>query len=782
MMSKFNLTIWLLMTAQCWVFGQTWRSELYPSNWGGAAQKNFFSDKFVQDYSYAGYRRGEKAIPNVNSRIYDVSKSPYNADKSGRNDATSKIQAAIDAAEANGGGVVYLPAGTYRVSTGSKSQALEINRSNVVLRGDGPGRTFIYNYTNQMNRKRIIRVTGGGSWNSTGANATKITKDLMRPTRTIPVENTNGYAKGDLVIIRSEFTNTWVSDHKMQSYWGGKKPAPIFYCREVTAVNASSKTLTIDIPTRYALKRSYNATVYKAPAMIKEVGLEGFSIGNRQIYKSGFGESDYTNASRGAYDSHASFAIAIERSSNSWVRNVYSYKPSSNSSGAHLLSNGILVSYCKNVSLVNCRMSNAQYGGGGGNGYMFRISANETLLDNCIADYSRHGLVLSHARASGNVFYNCEDKNTKKQRELDGSGSTSGSSSDHHMHFSHSNLFDQCKVTNSWFEAKFRPYGSDPKHHLTAAHSMFWNINSNGNQRQAVATQQGRYGYVIGTSGNKPNVDTSPRGNTAAITNPVDHVEGTGRGSSLTPQSLYKDLVAKRLGGGSGPSIKNLALRKPVSTSGSQSPYVGNRTVDGIANNGENRWSASPFPQSLEVDLGGTFQISKTEVVSYKDRAYRFKVEAKNSQNGSYRTIVDRSNNTTKSTPTKPISNSFAPTNARYVKITITGAHQYTGDWVSIQEFRVFGTSGNARLENEQLLKTAQKVQLVPNPTEGYVQINLTSVSANAVVNITDMQGKTVKHQEVGNGTINLSTLKAGIYLVMIVDGTQTYTEKLVVK
>ena len=53
----------------------------------------------------------------------------YGADNSGTNDATKAIQKAIDAACSAGGGVVYLPAGTYKVNPTSYDQALHIYKS-----------------------------------------------------------------------------------------------------------------------------------------------------------------------------------------------------------------------------------------------------------------------------------------------------------------------------------------------------------------------------------------------------------------------------------------------------------------------------------------------------------------------------------------------------------------------------------------------------------------------------------------------------------------------------
>jgi hypothetical protein len=529
---------------------QPWRSQLYPSNWNAEQLGNFYSDKLIQDFSYAGYHRGEKEVPTITKNIVDVTKSPYNADNTGKQDVTTIIQAAINAAGKTGG-VVFLPAGTYKVSPGSNKYCLVINRSNVVLRGAGIGKTFIYNSSDSMRQKAIIKVETGKSWNNEGENKQLITKDLMKPTKQIPVTSIKGFKVGDLVIVRNFINNDWIEEHKMTAFWKdqGNVLGGLLYCRKITAINATTNELTIDIPIRYALKTAHGSGVYKVQNMLSEVGIEDFSIGNRQSFKAGdWTEESYNTDSNGSYQSHDSWAIAMEHVVNSWINRVASYHPEENTSGAHILSNGIRVSQTKNVSILNCEFHRPQYGGGGGNGYMYRIVGNETLIKHCIAEFNRHGFVLSQMSASGNVFYRCRDENCGRQTGLTGYEKTNGSGSDHHMHFSHSNLFDQCTVENSYFAAGGRKWGGGTIHGLTGAHSLYWNLTSNGTQDYAVETQQGRYGYVIGTSGNKPTVRTSAWAEgSEKITNPVDYTEGISKGNTLSPRSLYTDQKSRRI-------------------------------------------------------------------------------------------------------------------------------------------------------------------------------------------------------------------------------------------
>ena len=41
---------------------QTWRSSLYPVDWTPPDTASFHTDKLLQDFSYAGYRRSEETI------------------------------------------------------------------------------------------------------------------------------------------------------------------------------------------------------------------------------------------------------------------------------------------------------------------------------------------------------------------------------------------------------------------------------------------------------------------------------------------------------------------------------------------------------------------------------------------------------------------------------------------------------------------------------------------------------------------------------------------------
>jgi hypothetical protein len=524
-----------------------WRSVLYPENWQPPAEASFYHDKFIQDFSYAGYRRGEAAVPRIEGPVFDV--TTFGADPTGAADSTAAIQAALNAARTAGGGVASLPPGTFRISHGGGSELLRISGNGVVLRGSGPDRTFLLNTTVAMRDLATIRIRGLTP--SEGPTVSIVT-DITTPARRVYLTDVASFATGDLIEVLRDFTEAWILEHGQETWWnaGTDIPDPANYRRLVTAVNTTENWIEIDIPLRYAVLTRDNARVRKLSGRIKECGIEDLSIGNVQHSGSEWGETDYEVPGTSAYDVSFSWVIDVQRAIDCWVSNVRSFQPEGNSSTSHNPSNGIRLGSSKNITVRDCHFQRPQYGGGGGNGYMYRLQgADDCLVMDSIAEFNRHGFVVSHSGTTGNVFLRCEDRTSNRATGSGGGGYSTGGGdgSDNHMQFSHSNLWDQCRAVDSFYEAIFRVTTG---HGLSTAHGVYWNTSGSGTAYpdKLVATEQGRYGYVIGTSGTVDAVTTKDP--SLHHTAPADHIEGEGLGRTLVPPSLYQDQLERRLGAG----------------------------------------------------------------------------------------------------------------------------------------------------------------------------------------------------------------------------------------
>ncbi len=189
----------------------------------------------------------------------------------------------------------------------------------------------------------------------------------------------------------------------------------------------------------------------------------------------------------------------------------------------------------------------------------------------------------------------------------------------------------------------------------------------------------------------------------------------------------------------------NLALNKPVTSSGEQ---VGNEASHAVDGDTTNWWSSQVFPQWISVDLGSTYSITKTEVVPYMDRAYQFKVEV-STDGTNYTQVVNRTGNTTGGAL---IADVFTPVNARYVRLTVTGCYNDTTIWASINEFGVFsGASSSTPTPIPVITPTPTPT---PTPSGNVISVSTISQLNSAIANA--QPGDSIELADgTYNGTIN---------------------------
>jgi hypothetical protein len=514
-----------------------WRSSLYPDDWTPG-----YTDaegRFLHDISYAGYHRAEAPLPDcAELPVINVVEAPYGADPTGAADSTAAIQRALDAARDQGGAVVFLPAGTFRVAPPTDGDtALRIRGSHIVLRGAGRGKTFLFNDSTEMRSKNMILLSLDTpmDWRAEGEGilASSLSESADNRAKTLRVQSARGFAVGDMVAVRADLTARFIESVGMTGHWpvlGAKADniLPIFL-RRIAAVDVGAGTVTLDVPLRYPMLVEDNARVVKLPGRpIEECGIEDLSIGMRQQMRTGFEEMDYADPAKAAYQSAFSIALLVVGAENCWVRRVATYAPEGNDPYVHLLSNGIRLRRSRFVTVSECDLRHTQYKGGGGNGYTYTLQGQECLVVDSHAEDARHNYDFGTMSSSGNVILRCRSDHGYL-------------ASDFHMYLSMANLIDSQTCHGDSIEARaIRPWGAPAIHGVTTTQSVFWNTRGLGYPPArpfVVYSHQFGDGYVIGTSGPACAVDSS------------DFVEGEGTGEALEPQSLFLDQLKRRTGG-----------------------------------------------------------------------------------------------------------------------------------------------------------------------------------------------------------------------------------------
>lgn len=209
-----------------------------------------------------------------------------------------------------------------------------------------------------------------------------------------------------------------------------------------------------------------------------------------------------------------------------------------------------------------------------------------------------------------------------------------------------------------------------------------------------------------------------------------------------------------------------------------QSPNFATNMLDGNTAD-DSRWSAKFFPKSVVFDLGASRQITGTNMWTYQDRAYQYRVEVSDAPSSGFSIVSDQTSNTSSA---QPLATSFSAT-GRYLKLTVTGAHNYSGDWASITEFEIVTGSG-ARMAGSSLSE-ALEFKIYPNPASDQFTIDLRGLGKSSVY-IYDINGALVLQESAAEALLQLSkgeSFKAGIYLVNVVDQfNQHHKQKLIIK
>lgn len=413
----------------------------------------------IPDFSYAGYKGGGVALPDVPVK---KTLNPVAGDN------RAQIQAAIAevealAADANGfRGAILLKAGTYEVEG-----TLTIRKGGVVLRGEGQGSNGTILKATQASQHTLIDIAGTGSGtDEINGTRKKITGTLVPTgTLTVDVEDASGFKVGDEVGLYRVPNNSWISLLDMAQYGWTADAYDIVFERKITGING--RTITLNAPVVDPIKSTYAAGyLFKSQitGRISNCGVENMRL-----------ESSYASNDD---EEHGWIGVSLKRASNCWVKQVTA------------LYFGYSAVYIGGQSVYNtveeCAMLDPKSVTTGGRKYSFNVEGGAAfnLFQRCYTRGGRHDFVTGSRVPGPNVF-------------LDGYSTQTNSDIGPHHRWATGILFDNIYGGQIYVQNR-KEMGSG--HGWAGAQIMFWNCVSTKTGIK-VESPAGAKNWGIGCSG-----------------------------------------------------------------------------------------------------------------------------------------------------------------------------------------------------------------------------------------------------------------------------------------
>ena len=381
----------------------------------------------VPNNSYAGYRQGVVAIPDV-PVVADVADFGAIADDGGLDDRA--FRDAIESAWLAGGGAVQIPPGRFRFEN-----PIWLWHSGVVLRGSGRGETIL-EFTRPLvesvgqanpNGTNIWSWTGGLIWVSPrdaavfadpddpttlrvdprhggqdyqhggsgweywreGDEITKVEGEHPRGSSTLTVADASRLRPGQLVLMTYKNIDDaalWkhIAQHPLFHDWDGwgQGFGPDRYPRwqwPVEIASIEGNTVTLAQPLRVAILPDFSVALRELGPYIREVGVESLSV---QLHGTDDGRT-YDLGWNGVF---------LNRVHNGWVRDVETLNAN----------DGFNVSACKNVSLLDTRVA--------GDNFHHHPYTNRGMSHDCL--YQDFEIDISEDRRGGTHGINTEQLST----------------------------------------------------------------------------------------------------------------------------------------------------------------------------------------------------------------------------------------------------------------------------------------------------------------------------------------------------------------------------------
>ncbi|MCA9125746.1 MAG: right-handed parallel beta-helix repeat-containing protein [Planctomycetales bacterium] len=409
----------------------------------------------LPDFSYAGYRRGEVALPTDDALTKRPSQSvrQYGAVGDGITDDTHAFEAALHQAA---GHVVEVPPGEYVIS-----RQLVIDQSETVLRGCGPDQSRLLfkqplndiqpNWGATTTGKRTSNYSWSGGFITLKGQFDsrphcQVTEPAQRGGQRLVVSELAHLRVGELIRLQ-------MSDEASQSlaqYLYQADPGPlenllsrasVTWTAAIVSLDHDARTLTLDRPLTTDVRLAWQPRLYLASSSVEESGVQGLAF-------------RFPDLPYGGHVTELGFnAIAMSGVRNCWVRDI----------SIHNCDSGIFISgsqnTVQNIAFTSERLEEPTRHATGHHG--ITLGGQDNLLtDFDLRTRFMHDLTVTRGSA-GNV--------AMRGRGID-------LCFDHHRYAPHSNLFTEIDVGLG--SRTFQSGGGAALGRHSAAWTTFWGIAS----------------------------------------------------------------------------------------------------------------------------------------------------------------------------------------------------------------------------------------------------------------------------------------------------------------
>ncbi|MBI9063627.1 MAG: DUF4955 domain-containing protein [Marinilabiliaceae bacterium] len=302
----------------------------------------------LPDFSYAGYHHGEKAIPEVNHKVFKV--ADFGAIPNDGQSDKAAIRKTIAAAEKNGSGIIFFPKGRFLVNEESDdAKPIIIKGKKIVFRGSGSGadgtELYMKEHLPAKDPKKLwttpylFQFTGGGSEDV----LSEIIGNAPRGSKTIKVINSAKIKAGNWIVVRVKNNAPDLIEHEMCGCHVDKAWTSILkkgvYVNEYHQIEkVKGRTVTLKEPLMREINKKHKWQVLSY-AHFEEVGVENIAfVGNWH--------ENFVHHKDALHDGGYS-ALKFSRLANSWIQNCRFTD----------VNRAASMSQSANVSILNCQVT-----------------------------------------------------------------------------------------------------------------------------------------------------------------------------------------------------------------------------------------------------------------------------------------------------------------------------------------------------------------------------------------------------------------------------------------